>query len=44
VLVAMGAELIQFDAIGGVAAVFGGSVTGNPGSALVRIGATLGTF
>jgi hypothetical protein len=44
VLIAVGAELFQFQPCRGVAAVLFGGVTGDPWRALVRVGAALGTL
>ncbi len=44
VLVAMGAELLQFQPCSGVATVFLSGVAGNPSGTLVGVGTALGTF
>jgi hypothetical protein len=44
VLIAMGAELLQFNAVGGVTTVFGGGIARHPSRSLVWVGTTLGTL
>ena len=43
-MIAMGAELLQFQTGGGIATVFGRGITGNPRRALGRITAAFRTF
>jgi hypothetical protein len=44
VLITVATKFIQLQPSGGVPAVFGGAVTGNPGRSLVEISPTLGAF
>jgi hypothetical protein len=44
VLITVRTKFLQLQPSGGVPAVFGGAVTGNPGRSLVEIGSTLGAF
>lgn len=44
VAIAVGAEFLQFEAVGGVSAVFGCSVARYARRSLIAIGAAFGTF